>query len=104
MTHTPGPWKPQRSMTCGHLRAAHNFPCAPKAEWTDADIALIAAAPKLLAVLQPFASLLQSHHDGKLDSTPVFEINGKQITVGQLRAARAAILAATGDGQALEGK
>lgn len=46
--HTPGPWEPVRSLTCGHLRAAHNYNSDPKKEWTDADILLISAAPELL--------------------------------------------------------
>jgi hypothetical protein len=45
---TPGPWEPVRSLTCGHLRAGHNYNTPePKKEWTDADIRLIAAAPEL---------------------------------------------------------
>jgi len=44
---TPGPWQPFRSLTCGHLRAGHNPRQDPRAEWTDADIELIARAPEL---------------------------------------------------------
>lgn len=47
--HTPGPWRCVRSVTCGHLRAAHNHQTDPRAEWTDADMRLIDAAPDLLA-------------------------------------------------------
>jgi hypothetical protein len=38
--HTPGPWEAVRSLTCGHLRAAHNYQVDPKEEWTDADLFL----------------------------------------------------------------
>ena len=49
---TPGPWEPVRSLTCGHLRAGHNYNTPePKKEWTDADIRLIAAAPELYEAL-----------------------------------------------------
>jgi hypothetical protein len=41
---TPGPWEPCRSVTCGHLRAAHNYREAPSEEWTDADLRFIALA------------------------------------------------------------
>jgi uncharacterized membrane protein len=50
--HTPGPWEVVRSVTCGHLRAAHNYQSNPKNEWTNADIKLIAAAPDLLDALK----------------------------------------------------
>ena len=50
--HTPGPWRPVRSQTCGHLRASHNYREDPHQEWTDADLRLIAAAPRLLATLR----------------------------------------------------
>ena len=45
-------WQPVRSVTCGHLRAAHNYNEDPRKEWTDEDIRLIAAAPEMLAALQ----------------------------------------------------
>jgi hypothetical protein len=50
--HTPGPWKPVRSVTCGHLRAEHNYCSDPKKEWTEADIRLIADAPKMLELIR----------------------------------------------------
>jgi hypothetical protein len=50
--HTTGPWEVVRSLSCGHLRAAHNFQVDPKNEWTDADLKLIAAAPELLAACE----------------------------------------------------
>ena len=50
--HTPGPGEPVRSVTCGHLRAEHNYFSDPKKEWTDADMRLIAAAPKMLACMK----------------------------------------------------
>ena len=50
---TRGPWEPVRSLTCGHLRAGHNYNTPePKKEWTDADIRLIAAAPELYEALE----------------------------------------------------
>lgn len=49
--HTPKPWNPVRSLTCGHLRAAHNYQQDPTSEWTDADIRLISAVPDLLEAL-----------------------------------------------------
>lgn len=50
--HTPGPWKVVRSVTCGHLRAGHNYRSDPKQEWTHADMQLIEAAPELLEALK----------------------------------------------------
>lgn len=55
VVHTPGPWEAVRSLTCGHLRAAHNYQVNPKDEWTDADLKLISAAPDLLAALRAIA-------------------------------------------------
>jgi hypothetical protein len=55
IVHTPGPWEAVRSLTCGHLRAAHNYQVDPKEEWTDADLKLISAAPDLLAALRAIA-------------------------------------------------
>jgi hypothetical protein len=51
IVHTPGPWEAVRSLTCGHLRAAHNYQVDPREEWTDADLKLISAAPDLLTAL-----------------------------------------------------
>lgn len=51
-TFTRGPWKVVRSLTCGHLRAAHNYQSDPRLEWTDRDIELIEAAPDLVQVLR----------------------------------------------------
>jgi hypothetical protein len=52
VVHTPGPWEAVRSLTCGHLRAAHNYQVDPKEEWTDADLKLISAAPEMLEALK----------------------------------------------------
>jgi|LakMenEpi04Sep11_1017361.scaffolds.fasta_scaffold00001_30 hypothetical protein len=52
VVHTPGPWEAVRSLTCGHLRAAHNYQVDPKEEWTDADLKLISAAPEMLKALR----------------------------------------------------
>jgi len=46
--HTPRPWEAVRSLTCGHLRAAHNYQTEAKLEWTDDDLRLINALPELL--------------------------------------------------------
>ena len=55
--HTQGPWEAVRSLTCGHIRAAHNYQVDPKKEWTDADLKLIAAAPDMLKVIHRFATI-----------------------------------------------
>lgn len=34
---------------------------------------------------KPFAALLQDHHDDKSDDEPLFGVNGKYITYGDLR-------------------
>ena len=57
---TPGPWTVVRSYTCGHLRAGHNYQDDPFAEWTDADIALINAAPALLSALDDIVALAKA--------------------------------------------
>jgi hypothetical protein len=63
---TPGPWEPVRSLTCGHLRAGHNYNTPePKKEWADADIRLIAAAPELYEALQ---KVLNQSWDGPIDA------------------------------------
>ena len=49
---TAGEWKAIRSVTCGHLRAEHNYRQDPREEWTDADICLINAAPDLYAACE----------------------------------------------------
>jgi hypothetical protein len=41
--------------------------------------------------LSPFAALLQEHHERMHDERPIFDINSATVTVGQLRAARAAL-------------
>ena len=89
--HTPGPWNAVRSATCGHLRAAHNHRKDPREEWTDADIALLNAAPGLLAALEVFtdfpADTFEGDHDGFFTMT---------VQLRDLRAARAAIAKAKG--------
>ena len=52
LVRTPGPWKVVRSLTCGHLRAEHNYQTDPRLEWTDKDIELIEAAPLLVEALR----------------------------------------------------
>lgn len=80
MTHTPGPWNAVRSATCGHLRAAHNHRQDPREEWTDADIALLNAAPDLLAALE----------------TVLYFADGGEVSYGQLDKARAIVAKAKG--------
>lgn len=55
---TPGPWNVVRSVKYGHLRAGHNYQSDPSKEFTDADIALINAAPDMLLVLYGVRNLL----------------------------------------------
>jgi hypothetical protein len=55
--HTSGPWEAVRSLTCGHLRAAHNYQVNPKEEWTDADLKLISAAPDMFKIIHRFATV-----------------------------------------------
>jgi hypothetical protein len=62
IVHTPGPWEAVRSLTCGHVRAAHNYQQNPKEEWTDADLKLISAAPDLLAALYRIRAQLCREH------------------------------------------
>lgn len=57
--HTPGPWKVVRSLTCGHLRNENNYAADPYQEWTQADIALIEAAPDLLEFAKQVAEYAQ---------------------------------------------
>lgn len=62
--HTPGPWQPVRSATCGHLRAGHNMNSAhPAKEWTAADMRLIAAAPDLLAACKQVLDASEDNGD-----------------------------------------
>ena len=63
VVHTPGPWGAVRSLTCGHLRAAHNYQVDPRDEWTDADLKLISAAPDLLEALQKFVAWHDADHE-----------------------------------------
>lgn len=62
MSHTPGPLKPVRSLTCGHLLAGHNMNCDPKKEWSEDDLRLIESAPKLLDALREARSDLIAEH------------------------------------------
>lgn len=61
IVHTPGPWEAVRSLTCGHLRAAHNYQVDPKEEWTDADLKLISAAPEMLYCLQRLSPVVNDY-------------------------------------------
>jgi hypothetical protein len=40
---------------------------------------------------KPFAALLQDHHDDKADDEPLFGVNGKYITYGDLRELKRAL-------------
>lgn len=62
VVHTPGPWEAVRSLTCGCLRAAHNYQVDPKEEWTDEDLRLISAAPDLLSALHRIRAQLCREH------------------------------------------
>lgn len=68
---TPGPWEPVRSLTCGHLRAAHNYHTDPHQEWTDADIRLIASAPLMFRIIERLEPIVNDYNfrcspDGKV--------------------------------------
>ena len=52
VNHTPKPWRIVRSLTCGHLRAEHNYNRDPRQEFTDDDIRLMEAAPDMLELLE----------------------------------------------------
>lgn len=72
-------WDVVRSLTCGHLRAAHNYQTDPTVEWSDADIALVNAAPELaeaLRELHDFAETSQ-HHRYRERSRLAFERAGE---------------------------
>lgn len=58
---TGGPWEPVRSLTCGHLRAAHNYQGKnPTKEWTEDDMAFIAHARTALpAALQHLREVIE---------------------------------------------
>jgi hypothetical protein len=49
--------KAVRSATCGHLRNEANHNQDPRAEWTDKHIAIINAAPDLLAACKAMAAI-----------------------------------------------
>lgn len=54
--------------------------------------ALRAENARLRAALKPFSALLASHHARKPDAHEVFGIDGNNITAGDIRAARAALV------------
>jgi hypothetical protein len=92
MEHTPGPWTVDGSdvHASGFIVAQVSWRLE---EW-EANARLIAAAPELLKALEPFAALLQPHVEARAhrgDDTPVFRIDDAEITVGDLRRARALI-------------
>lgn len=45
----------------------------------------------LVETVGPFDCLLQDHHERHADDTPLFAVNGAQITFGDLRKLRAAL-------------
>lgn len=90
--HTPGPWEAVRSVTCGHLRAAHNYRINPRLEWTDADIALINAAPDLLTACEEALPWLAMEMAGRQWMHPQAIVNHCQDLV----AIQAAIAKAKG--------
>jgi len=57
----------------------------------ESDRRLFEAALEMLNALKPFAALLHDHHARARDTQPIFEISESQITVGDLRRARAII-------------
>lgn len=63
VVHTRLPWRAVRSVTCGHLRAEHNYQRDPRLEWSEADIALINAAPELLDALRRVVAISDRKHD-----------------------------------------
>ncbi len=65
-------WNAVRSLTCGHLRAAHNYQSDPTLEWSDEDIRLINAAPKMLAALKAIARIRWGY-DGDCGAVAIAE-------------------------------
>lgn len=80
------------------LRGAQQFHASdfvvPLADAREVERELNAAQVELqlcAAALRPFVALLQGHHVGRGDWEPVFAINAAQITLGDLRMARALV-------------
>lgn len=75
LVRTPGPWKVVRSLTCGHLRAEHNYQSDPRLEWTDKDIELIEAAPSLVEALRELHDFAErsTHHRHEDRSKAAFD-------------------------------
>lgn len=59
--------------------------------------AALKSARGLMEALEPFAALLQPHHANLPDDRPIYENGEAVVTVGDLRAARAALRKAKGE-------
>lgn len=81
-------WNAVRSVTCGHLRAEHNYQRDPRQEWSDRDIALINAAPELAEACREVVRWYQ-----EMSGNPNCPVPDKYWTPGALKA-RAALAAA----------
>lgn len=97
--HTPGPWIAHGDAVLWNNRSTYRELVATTQGMlnAEANARLIAAAPALLEALRPFAALLAEHHERLPDNQPIFGINNNKFTVGEMRAAVAAIAAAEGD-------
>lgn len=105
--HTPGPWivmhgdngYPSGISAPGDAGIPGAVGCIvrnggiglPSSDAGKANARLIAAAPDLLAALEPLAALLQPHMDEYQDDRVFFAVNYGRVTIGDLRRARAAI-------------
>lgn len=103
---TPGPWilSPcERGQKWAVLAEQEVYPDHDRLiafVGEDANARLIAAAPDLLAALEPFAAMLDkametNAHRG--DATPLWRYNEREITLGHIKQASAAIAVVKGD-------
>ena len=74
-------WNAVRSVTCGHLRAAHNYQVDPRKEWTDADIVLISSAPLMAEAIDTALRVVTGPNmpDGVAKNQLIALLNGPRI-------------------------